>query len=442
MAHEIVMPRVDMDMTSGRMGRWHAAEGARVLKGETLFEIETDKAAMEIDAPASGVLRFVAAAEGDVLPVGACIGWIVADGEDFLAPEANAGATAAPRPSVLASAVAKDAAYADAALGFRATPAARRAARERGLRLSDARGTGPGGRIQLRDLGEFRAAAPSETVHREWLRRGAGAPIVFIHGFCADLNAWRPLSRLLPETQAALAIDLPGHGFSPLGEEASFETLVEAARAALIEEGAAEAHLVGHSLGGAVAAALSRTSGVKALSLMLIAPAGLGEETNAAFFDGFLQADAEASLTLWLNLLVSDPASLGSAMAPATLRQRAERAARRGPAPPRQGAVRQWPAGCRHSRLSGRARDSGEGRLRRRGPHHAGSPRRKPERPHRAASVPEGRSHAAFRGAARSRQAGRGTGEGGFGPLARPSCYSLLFPAQHEKASFRSAFEP
>ena len=84
MAVEIVMPRVDMDMSSGRMGRWHAAEGAHVVKGATLFEIETDKAAMEVDAPASGILKFVAASEGDVLPVGACIGWIVADGEDFV----------------------------------------------------------------------------------------------------------------------------------------------------------------------------------------------------------------------------------------------------------------------------------------------------------------------------------------------------------------------
>ena len=91
MAVEIVMPRVDMDMSSGRMGRWHAAEGAHVVKGATLFEIETDKAAMEVDAPASGVLKFVAASEGDVLPVGACIGWIVADGETFVPP---AGAAA------------------------------------------------------------------------------------------------------------------------------------------------------------------------------------------------------------------------------------------------------------------------------------------------------------------------------------------------------------
>ena len=92
MAVEIVMPRVDMDMSSGRMGRWHAAEGAHVVKGATLFEIETDKAAMEVDAPASGVLKFVAASEGDVLPVGACIGWIVAEGETFVPPP-NAAAT-------------------------------------------------------------------------------------------------------------------------------------------------------------------------------------------------------------------------------------------------------------------------------------------------------------------------------------------------------------
>src|SRR5579862_1527935 len=118
MAVEIVMPRVDMDMATGRMGRWHAAEGERVEKGATLFEIETDKAAMEVDAPASGVLKFVAAPEGDVLPVGACIGWIVADGENFVPPPMTARAaapftaTAPPR----ASDGAEDAAHVQAAI--------------------------------------------------------------------------------------------------------------------------------------------------------------------------------------------------------------------------------------------------------------------------------------------------------------------------------------
>ncbi len=325
MAHEIVMPRVDMDMATGRMGRWQAAEGAHVVKGKALFEIETDKAAMEVDAPASGMLRFVAASEGDVLPVGACIGWIVAEGEDFV-PPSPAPALVAPAPGAAqrAESETKDAACAEAALRLRATPAARRIARDRGLRLAGVKGSGPNGRIQKRDLEERAAFSPVVGVNREWLRRGQGAPIVFIHGFCADLSAWRPLCRLLPGTRPALAIDLPGHGLTPLGEEASFEALVEAARSAMIEEGATVAHLVGHSLGGAVAAALFEAPGVKALSLMLIAPAGLGEEMNPAFFEGFLQADTEATLAPWMNLLVTDPASLGAAMVAATLRQRAE----------------------------------------------------------------------------------------------------------------------
>ncbi len=208
----------------------------------------------------------------------------------------------------------------------RATPAARRMARERGFRLESVNGSGPRGRIQRRDVDEGDTARLSRSnVHRLWLARGEGAPVVFLHGFGADLNGWRPVHRLLPETQPALAIDLPGHGLSPLGEEASFEALVAAARGALIEEGVNAAHLVGHSLGGAVATALAHEPGVKALSQMLIAPAGLGPETNAAFFDGFLQADTEAALTPWLHMLATDPAALGSALARTTLRLRHER---------------------------------------------------------------------------------------------------------------------
>ncbi len=330
MAVEIVMPRVDMDMSSGRMGRWRAAEGAHIVKGATLFEIETDKAAMEVDAPASGVLKFVAASEGDVLPVGACIGWIVAEGETFVPPLAKADAAEAlsGKASPVVAGKKSEVAPAQAALGARprATPAARRLARERGLRLESIRGSGPHGRVQRRDVEAPPAAAPGATnVHRLWLQGGEGPPIVFLHGFGADLNGWRPVHRLLPATRPALAIDLPGHGLTPLGEDASFAALVEAARAAIAEEGISAVHLVGHSLGGAVAAALAHEPGVNALSLMLLAPAGLGEETNTAFFDGFLQADTEAGLTPWLHMLVVDPVALGSALARTTLRQRRER---------------------------------------------------------------------------------------------------------------------
>ena len=287
----------------------------------------------------------------------------------------------------------------------RATPAARRMARERGLRLESLNGSGPHGRIQARDVERRSADQPSASnVHRLWLARGQGAPIVFLHGFGADLNGWRPVHRLLPETQPALAIDLPGHGLSPLGEEASFEALVEAARAVLIEEGVSAAHLVGHSLGGAVAAALAHEPGVKALSLMLIAPAGLGEETNAPFFDGFLMADTEAALTLWLNMLATDPTALGSALAKTTLRLRRER-----------------PLVAEQRRLAAAIFAGGRQTIDIRGllmapqaptkiivgledriipAHHADGP----ERPHRAAPLSPYRPHAPSRSAARGRE--------------------------------------
>ncbi|MBN9249680.1 MAG: biotin/lipoyl-binding protein, partial [Mesorhizobium sp.] len=52
---EVILPKVDMDMATGQISRWFVAEGASVKQGDVLFEIETDKAAMEIDAPASGI---------------------------------------------------------------------------------------------------------------------------------------------------------------------------------------------------------------------------------------------------------------------------------------------------------------------------------------------------------------------------------------------------
>ncbi|HMK01620.1 MAG TPA: biotin/lipoyl-containing protein, partial [Reyranella sp.] len=83
MPTEVILPKVDMDMATGQISRWFAEEGARVKKGDVLFEIETDKAAMEIDAPASGVLRDVTGKEGVDIAVGAAVAWIYADDESY-----------------------------------------------------------------------------------------------------------------------------------------------------------------------------------------------------------------------------------------------------------------------------------------------------------------------------------------------------------------------
>ncbi len=335
MAREVILPRVDMNMTTGKMGRWFVAEGERVREGQPLFEIETDKAAMEIEAPASGVLRGVRAKAGDALPVGAVVGWIVGEDEAF---DPDLQALAGELRALLGSAAApaEPARTKSAAWQGRATPLARRLARERGLGLADVAGSGPGGRVQALDVtlyerparaGPLLGSAEAAPLNRLWLQKGEGAPLVFIHGFGADLNGWRPLLAHSPAPRPALALDLPGHGGSPLAGDSSFSALVGAAREALAHEGIGAAHLVGHSLGGAVAAALAAErggdpSGFRALSLMLIAPAGLGPEVNGAFLAGFLRARSEASLTPWMSLLAADPVSLGAALVKTTLRQR------------------------------------------------------------------------------------------------------------------------
>ena len=75
---EVILPRVDMDMERGKLTAWFAKEGDSVVKGEPLFEIETDKAAMEVEAPASGTLRGIVARPGETLAIGAVIARIFA----------------------------------------------------------------------------------------------------------------------------------------------------------------------------------------------------------------------------------------------------------------------------------------------------------------------------------------------------------------------------
>jgi len=317
---EIILPRVDMDMDRAKLTHWFVKEGESVAKGQPLFEIETDKAAMEVEAPATGVLRGVTAQEGDTHPVGTVIAWLYGAEEAATAaarPIAPLPAAAAPAPRAAAPADAP-APQAAAPASVRATPKSRRLAREGALDLSRVVGSGPNGRIQARDVLPRSAGA----LYREWLARGERPPLVLIHGFGADLNGWRRWLPYLPAGRGALAIDLPGHGRSPLVDPVDIENFARAIGATLAAEGVGFAHLVAHSLGAAAAAALAALEPERVGSLTLIAPAGLGPDINGAFVDGFLGARSAASLAPWLAELVVDPATLGTALAETTLRQR------------------------------------------------------------------------------------------------------------------------
>jgi len=177
-ATEVILPKVDMDMTTGRISKWHVVEGQAVRQGDLLFEIETDKAAMEIDSPASGVIRDIAGREGVDIPVGQPVAWIYAEGEAHAPAMAERAAgqaaerVAAPpegempgraegraaTPAVQASGVRGEA----GGSAVRATPLARRLARERGVDLGTISGSGPHGRIVRADVEGLRPSTPRE----------------------------------------------------------------------------------------------------------------------------------------------------------------------------------------------------------------------------------------------------------------------------------------
>src|SRR5436189_2717446 len=96
MATSVVMPALEMAQETGKIVSWLKKEGDTVTKGEILLEVETDKAVVEIEATANGVLAGVKSREGDVVPVGSTIAWLVAPGEtppaesSIAAPQARA----------------------------------------------------------------------------------------------------------------------------------------------------------------------------------------------------------------------------------------------------------------------------------------------------------------------------------------------------------------
>ena len=153
---EVILPKVDMDMETGTIEAWHVKEGDLVRQGDTIFEIGTNKAVMEVEAPATGAIRNIKAETGVPISVGTPVAWIYLDGEAATTPSepAAAAATVAAATSVSKTEVpvAPAIAVAPASSGLRATPLARRIARQNALDLKTVAGTGPRGRIGEADV--------------------------------------------------------------------------------------------------------------------------------------------------------------------------------------------------------------------------------------------------------------------------------------------------
>jgi pyruvate dehydrogenase E2 component (dihydrolipoamide acetyltransferase) len=162
MATEVIMPKVDMVMDTGTFVEWLKNEGEHVEKGEPLFVILTDKANIEIEAPASGILTGLKAQPDDVIPVTEVIAYILEPGETLpsasgtpaeVAP-APVAPTSAPQPEPVAGGAIQDGIKPGDGR-VRATPAARRVAAELGINLALVSGSGARGRIHQNDVLTF-----------------------------------------------------------------------------------------------------------------------------------------------------------------------------------------------------------------------------------------------------------------------------------------------
>ncbi len=321
---EVIMPKVDMDMAKGRIMAWHVAEGDTVAKGDPLFDIETDKAAFEVEASDAGTVHHLAATETDIA-IGTAVAWLYAEGETVGDPSATVQSAAVPEPeerepSVEAEKPAEPPAPAAPTPDTektRATPRARALAREGGLEIAALAGTGPRGRVQAEDVRatidhapNAATAAPTSFVPDTGAlaitrKEGEGTPLVLIHGFAGDATAWAPLEAHL-KGRALIRIDLPSHGKSPKQRIGGFPALVKEVRHAFDALNLEQAHVVGHSLGGAVALALADTRPRKVASLTALAPAGLGPQIDGAALGGICNATRPESLAPWLRTLVVD----------------------------------------------------------------------------------------------------------------------------------------
>lgn len=273
----ITMPKWGLTMTEGKVVGWLKREGEAFAEGEELLEIETTKITNVFEAPAAGILRRIVAPAGTSLPIGGLLA-VAAEAE---VPQAEIDAFVAHFAPVEAA----------AETTAEAAPAPR---------MLDLGGL----RLRYLELGD-----------------GPDLPVLLIHGFGADLDSWMFTQPALAERRRTLALDLPGHGGSDkevgaLDAEA-FAGVVAAALEAL---GIERLHLVGHSMGGAVAALVAARRPDRAASLSLIAAAGLGPEINRAFIDTFTRATRRREAVEALNLLVQDQALVSRRMVEDVLR--------------------------------------------------------------------------------------------------------------------------
>src|SRR5947208_1914357 len=287
------MPKWGLAMKTGLVVEWLKRPGDSVQEGEPIVQIESEKATNEVEAPATGMVRWLGVPEGEDAPVGAALAVIVVPGEeltdeqvaDLIREDAEIKRKKAEMLTGQRKAAARETASgtrptvrAPSSTGGRvnASPAARRLAQELGVDLTIVAGTGPGGMIGREDVQraarEAKAAPSSEEVEEKDIDVGGlaahcliagpvNAPhVVFVHGLGGSLTTWSLNLPTFAGQFRLCALDLVGAGNSTkAAADYSMPALAEFLARFLDALGPdwQRVSIVGHSLGGAVALAFA-----------------------------------------------------------------------------------------------------------------------------------------------------------------------------------------
>jgi pyruvate dehydrogenase E2 component (dihydrolipoamide acetyltransferase) len=264
----VKVPKWGLSMEEGAIVEWHVKEGDAVSEGDDLVDIETTKITNVCEAHVGGVIRRIVADPGQTLPVGALIA-VMAE------------------QSVSDSEI--DAFVAEFEEHF--DPA--EAAAEGGLEIENV-DIGEGRQLRVGVAGKARE----------------GTPFVLLHGFGGDLENWSLAQEALSESHPTFAIELPGHGQSTKDVgEGRLQDLAGDVAAALDALGLDKIIVVGHSLGGAVAATLAVDLGARVVGLGLVCPAAMpGGALSHDYLDGFVAAKRARDLRSVVGMLFHDPA--------------------------------------------------------------------------------------------------------------------------------------
>src|SRR5713226_1025624 len=352
----VSMPKWGLAMKTGLVVEWLKHPGDAVRQGEPLVEIESEKATNEVEAPATGILRWLEVPQGQNAPVGASLAVIVAPGEDLSdeqvaaliredaeikrqKAESLSGQQPAGRAAVAGVRVP---ARTPVSAGGRpnASPAARRLAQELGVNLATVAGTGPGGMIGredvLRAAEEASAASGGEVEEKDVDVAGivthcliagpVNAPhVVFVHGLGGSLATWSLNLPAFAERFRICALDLVGAGSSAKpATDYSVPTLAEFLAHFLDALGPdwQRVSIVGHSLGGAVALAFAGSYPQRIERLVLVDSAGLGSEIDRIVLDLMRSEPTRENLRTELTHFFADPGLVQQALVELLYQQR------------------------------------------------------------------------------------------------------------------------